>query len=740
MTGEHLGKKKHFASPLRAAAEAQLCNAPAPELPSRSSEELLHELQVHQIELEMQNEELRRAQLVIEESRDRFIDLYDFAPVGYLTLTNNLLIVEANLTAAAMFGVDRRKLLRRRFANLVAPHDSDRLHLSLIKMVQHGAQQTSEMQLARGDGTLFQARLNFRYYDELTFRIALTDISENKRAEAELRIAPITFDAHEGMIITDPNGIILRVNHAFTQLTGYSEQEVIGQTPALLKSGRQDAAFYERMWAVLKQKHYWQGEIWNRRKNGMIYAEWLTISAVITNDGRISHYVGAFSEITKNKEAEAEIHRLAYYDALTKLPNRRLLYDRLNQALAASSRHEHYAAVLFMDLDNFKTLNDTQGHDVGDLLLTEIAQRLQAAVRIGDTIARLGGDEFVVLLEGLSADVREAAVQTLAVGEKIRAHFSHPYQLREQEYHSTASIGISLFHNQDTTIDELLKRADLAMYQAKSAGRNNIRFFDPAMQATLDARSALELDLYQALDRQQFQLHYQPQVNGARRIIGVEALLRWQHPTRGMVSPGDFIPAAEETALILPIGQWVLETACAQIKIWADSPATRDLKLAINVSARQFRQKDFVKKVQLALAVSGADPKCLKIELTESLVLDNVADTVAKMLDLKADGIGFSMDDFGTGYSSLSYLKQLPLDQLKIDQSFVRNLATDPSDAAIVQAIITLGKTFGLHVIAEGVETDAQHGFLDMHGCHAFQGYLFGKPMPIRELDCLLAV
>jgi diguanylate cyclase (GGDEF)-like protein/PAS domain S-box-containing protein len=689
----------------------------------------------------MQNDELRRAQIVIEESRDRYVDLYEFAPVGYLTLTRDGMIAEVNLTGAALLGTERAKLLCRRFARFVIINEYEHWYRHFANTLLHKTMQSCELAMKQNDGSFFHGQLDCLHMQDdgiSTVRIALTDVTKRKRIEAELRIAAITFESQEGMVVTDPKGVILRVNRAFTQLTGYNEKEAIGQTPAMLKSGRQDPAFYLRMWETLKEKNYWQGEMWNKRKNGKIYAEWLTISGVIGSDGQISNYVGVFSEITQNKEAEAEIHRLAYYDPLTQLPNRRLLYDRLGQALASSSRSGRYGAVLFLDLDNFKTLNDTLGHDVGDLMLTEVAQRLNKAVREGDTIARLGGDEFVLLLEELSDDANEAAIQAGLIGDKVQELIAAPYLLKKFEFTCTTSIGISLFFSHDESIDDLLKHADIAMYQAKKDGRNGLRFFDPEMQATLDKHSALENSLRLALKRQQLRLYYQMQVNSAREVIGAEALLRWVHPEQGLVPPDQFISLAEETGLIVPIGLWVLQTACAQIKEWAGNPATSELKLAINVSARQFRQPDFVEQVQQALDTNRINPTRLKIELTESLVLDNISDTIAKMQALKTSGISFSLDDFGTGYSSLSYLKQLPLDQLKIDRSFIRDVVSASNDAAIVKAIITLGQTFGLHVIAEGVETTAQHEFLEQHGCDAFQGYLFGKPVPIDDFNLLM--
>jgi diguanylate cyclase (GGDEF)-like protein/PAS domain S-box-containing protein len=730
---------------LRSQAEARVTQAPIslvnPQPGENLLHELLHELKVHQIELEMQNEELRRAQISLEESRDSYADLYEFAPVGYLTLTRNGLIVEANLTGAALLGVDRKKLLMRRFAGFILPQDGDRWYHHFQEVLHSDGLRSCELGLKHADGSDFYARLDCLHSEnkgESTVRITIADITEKKRAEEDLRIAAIAFESQEGMIVTDANSVILRINKAFTQLTGYTESEAVGKTPAMLKSGHQDEAFYQKMWGTLKQQNYWQGEMWDKRKDGNTYPTWMTITSVPSPDGITTHYVGTFYDITKNKEAEAEINQLAYYDPLTQLPNRRLLYDRMAQALAGCKRNKHFGAILFLDLDNFKTLNDTHGHDVGDLLLIEVARRMSDVMRAGDTIARLGGDEFVLLLENLSEDVLEAAIQARMVGDKMLEATALPYLLRKVEFSCTTSIGISMFGNQEQSVDDLFKQADLAMYQAKKYGRNNLRFFDPAMQAALEEYSALESSLRRALERRQLSLHYQIQINSAGHAIGAEALLRWHHPERGLVTPAQFIPLAEETGLIVPIGLWVLNSACAQIKKWSANPHTRELQLAINVSARQFRQVDFVEQVQQALSASGINPARLKIELTESLVLDNVDEVITKMHALKALGISFSMDDFGTGYSSLSYLKQLPLSQLKIDQSFVRDIVSDPNDAAIVQAIITMGGAFGLNVIAEGVETEAQHQFLNQQGCHAFQGYLFGKPMPLEAFESLI--
>jgi diguanylate cyclase (GGDEF)-like protein len=432
-------------------------------------------------------------------------------------------------------------------------------------------------------------------------------------------------------------------------------------------------------------------------------------------------------------------HHLAFYDPLTRLANRRLLMDRLQQALASSTRSGQEGALLFIDLDNFKTLNDTLGHDVGDLLLQQVAQRLLTCVREGDTVARLGGDEFVVLLEDLSDQPQQAAIHAKASGEKILAVLNQPYQLAQHDYHSTPSIGITLFADHQETLDELMKHADIAMYQSKKSGRNTLRFFDPTMQAAVESRAQMERWLEQALTLGQFSLYYQLQMEQGNHITGAEALLRWQHPERGLILPTEFIALAEETGQIVPIGLWVLETACQQLKIWQSDVAKQHLQLAVNVSARQLHQIDFVEQVVRILHHTGVNAHRLKLEITESQMLDNITDSIEKMQQLKALGVRFSMDDFGTGYSSLSSLRKLPINQLKIDQSFVRDIATNADDATIVQTIIAMANSLGMEVIAEGVETQQQHDFLAKHGCFNFQGYLFSQPLPVEAFEKLLS-
>jgi len=440
-------------------------------------------------------------------------------------------------------------------------------------------------------------------------------------------------------------------------------------------------------------------------------------------------------DITEHKLAEGKIHELAFYDQLTGLPNRTLLLDRLRQAMAASSRSQCYGALLFIDLDHFKTLNDTLGHDTGDLQLKQAAARLTACVRESDTLARVGGDEFAVILIGLGNDEIEAAADTEAVAAKILDALCQPYLLGDLSHSSSASIGATMFLGPNTSMDDLMRQADLALYRAKDAGRNALRFFDPSMELVVVSRVAMEKDLRHAVAAQQFVLHFQSQVAGDGCVSGAEVLVRWQHPVRGMVPPVDFIPLAEETGVILALGQWVLEQACVQLGNWAHAPDMAHLTLAVNVSALQFAQTDFVNQVLAIVQRTGANPSRLKLELTESLLVGNVVDMIEKMDLLKAHGIRFSLDDFGTGYSSLAYLSRLPLYQLKIDRSFVNDVSTNPNNAAIAKTIIALAQSLNLNVIAEGVETHAQRNFLANAGCHSYQGYLFGRPLPLEDFE-----
>jgi len=686
--------------------------------------------------------ERKRIELGLIASETRLRAVLDGVHNAVITITESGTIESFNRSAERLFGYNAADVVGNNVSMLMpepyrTAHDGylDGYRRSGIRKVVGGKR---DVMGRHRDGAVFHIELGVSETvldGKKMFVGSISDISFRKAAEAELRIAATAFESQAGMMVTDPDGVILRVNRAFTETTGYAAADIVGKTPGLLKSGRHDAAFYAAMWESLRKTGSWQGEVWDRRKNGEIYPKWLAISAVKGEDGAITHYIGAHQDITERKIAEERIKELAFFDQLTGLPNRTLLLDRMRQSMAASARNGNHGALLFIDLDNFKTLNDTLGHDMGDMLLSQVAQRLVGTVREGDTVARLGGDEFVVVLGNLSANIDEAATQTEAVGGKILAALNGSYLLQDTEYRSSASVGATLFCGHQASGDDLMKQADLAMYKSKARGRNVFHFFDPDMETVVIERVSLERDLRAALQQGQFALHYQAQVVGDGRVTGAEALLRWQHPQRGAVSPAVFIPLAEETGLILALGQWVLETACTQLAHWATRPEMAHLTVAVNVSARQFHEAGFVEKVLAIISRSGANPNRLKLELTESLLVEKVEDIIEKMFALKAKGVGFALDDFGTGYSSLSYLKRLPLDQLKIDQSFVRDVLVDPNDAAIARTIVALAQSLGLGVIAEGVETAAQKGFLATAGCHAYQGYLFSRPLPVEGFE-----
>ena len=582
------------------------------------------------------------------------------------------------------------------------------------------------------------------------------DLTACRQAAEKLhRLSIAVEQSPASVVITDLAARIVYVNPRFTEVTGYSAAEAIGKNPRLLHSNLTPKNTFSELWRTLASGKLWRGEFINQRKNGDIYWEEAQIMPVKNPAGAITHYVAVKTDFTERKQLEVRAHQLAsheaqtlsqltadklyhlaYYDALTLLPNRQLLQTRLLQALKASALGGDWGAVLLIDLDDFKTVNEALGHDKGDVLLQQVARQLPACVRESDTVARLGGDEFYVLLEGLSQNRQGASEHAQSVAKNILLTLNQTYQLGKNRHHSTVSIGITLFDgtHQDST-DVPMQQAELAMYEAKVAGHNTLRFFDPQMQSVASARAALEMRLREALEQRQFELYYQPQVKGARDITGVEALVRWMEPVRGVISPAEFIPLAEETGLILPLGHWVLETACLQLKRWSDQPEFAELTVAVNVSVRQFHQKDFVDQVLSVLARTGANPERLKLELTESLLVSSVEEVIAKMSVLKEIGVGFSLDDFGTGYSSLSYLKRLPLSQLKIDQGFVRDILVDANDAAIARMVIALAGSMGLSVIAEGVETEAQRTFLEQLGCHDFQGYLFSRPLALDALE-----
>ncbi|MDO9227171.1 MAG: PAS domain S-box protein [Pseudomonadota bacterium] len=562
--------------------------------------------------------------------------------------------------------------------------------------------------------------------------VTFLDISARRAAEERLRQSAKVFESTtDGVSITDTSGNMIAVNRAFSEITGYSEAEVLGRNPRILNSGRHDKLFYQALWSSIARTGSWSGEIWNRRKNGEIYPEWLTISSVTDMAGKLTNYVGVFSDISQIKQSEAERERLAHFDPLTGLPNRLLFNARLDHAIQRAERDGTLLTLLFIDLDRFKTVNDALGHPAGDRVLQEVARRLQLSVRAEDTLARLGGDEFAIALEG-----EGSATLASAMAEKLLAALTRPFELDAQTVFVGASIGISTYPENGKDAATLLKNADAAMHQSKDDGRDTYRFYNAAMTRSARERLTLETNLRRAIEQQEFLLYYQPQIDvGSGEIVGVEALVRWNHPASGLISPARFIPLAEETGLIVPLGEWVLLTACAQAKAWLDNAAMPGMSMAVNLSPRQFRQSNLAAHVRAVLDASGLPPERLELEITESAIMDNPDRAVATLRELKQLGITISIDDFGTGYSSLAHLKRFPIDKLKIDQSFIRDIPQEQSDMEIAATIIAMARNLHLKVLAEGVETEKQLAFLEIHGCDAYQGYLRSRPIPAPALE-----
>ena len=692
---------------------------------------------------------LVRAQLsdkARRESEERFRALFNQATVGVAQVDSATgQFVRVNQRYADILGYSPQELVGMTFQSLTHPDDlaADLAHFRRLQSGDVPEYRLEKRYIHKdghevwGDATVSSM---WASGSAPGYHIAVVqDITARKRMEENLRaneqrLRSILERLPMGLCLVQDDGLISFRNARYVQICGYTQEEV-PDTNTWWQRAYPDAtereAIRQRLLATLHQGIIPLAEYTIRCADGKYKP--VEISGFFVEGGRLI----TMQDLSERKAAEEEINQLAYYDPLTRLPNRRLLMDRLQQALATSARHHRSGALLMLDLDNFKTVNETRGHDRGDALLLQVAHRLRSCVHEDDTVARQGGDEFVVVLEDLGDSPEEAAARAEDVGQRILGMLREPYQIDGDAHHSSLSMGVTIYSGTRETVDELLKRADLALYQAKNAGRDTLRFYDPQMQAVVSARATLELDMRVGLAQGQFELYYQPQIDHGR-IIGAEALLRWRHPRDGFISPAHFIPLAEETGLILPLGEWVLQAACRRLAAWAQQPDLATLSLAVNVSPRQFHQTGFVAQVLAALAGAGADGHQLKLEMTEGLLLQDVEDTIDKMGQLRGYGVGFSLDDFGTGYSSLSYLKRLPLDQLKIDQSFVRDVLTDPNDAAIARTVVALGTSLGLRVIAEGVETEAQREFLERHHCHAWQGYLLSPPVAVAEFEALV--
>lgn len=560
--------------------------------------------------------------------------------------------------------------------------------------------------------------------------------AEMQRMVEDLNVAATVFESADGMIVTDADKVILRVNKAFTKITGYAPADVIGRHLSYIDMHDEQKSLFDDIDEELNSRGAWQGDVWSRRSNGEAFPQWTSITAVSRKDGdAISNYVVTMIDTSQSHAAESRIEQLAFYDQLTDLPNRQLLRERLEKATHSSAQSGEYGALLHIDMDEFKTVNDTRGHEVGDRILARLAVKLARCVRRKDTVARIGGDEFCLIIEDAGQSDHAALQYAEQVASSVFSAINAPLVVGDHEHFMTASIGITLFQGDIETVDDLMKQAELAMYQAKREARNGRRFYNPRMQARVLEYVAIASDMRQGLARDEFVPYFQSQVDAGGNVTGYELLLRWHHHARGVISPREFIPVAEDNGLITVLGQSVLRMACKTLVRWSQSAETSRFTLAVNISAQQLHQSDFVDQVRQQLDSTGADATRLKLELTESMLLEDIEDSVGKMGQLKALGVSFSLDDFGTGYSSLSYLKRLPLDQLKIDQSFVRDLLTDPYDADIARTIVSLANGLGIEVIAEGVETREQRDCLAEYGCLAYQGYFFGRPLPIEELD-----
>lgn len=646
-----------------------------------------------------------------------------------------------------MFGVRRiREPFRfTRFLNAIYVDDRNSVIEALEGSLKTSAPLDLVHRIVRSDGEVRfvheRAEVGYHPIHGNVLEGTIQDITEQRRSQEALELLHSSVERVQDIVmitdaepINEPGPRIVFVNKAFEEQTGYSRAEILGKSPRFLQGAETQRSELDRIRNALIRRERVSTELINYRKNGEKFWSEFDIAPVITRNGTVTHFASVQRDVTQRKESERKIEELAFFDPLTRLPNRRLLLDRLTHALHVAARNGNCGALLFIDLDNFKSLNDTLGHDKGDELLQQVAARLGPVVRSSNTVARLGGDEFVILLEDLSEDVLEAAAQAEVVAEKALRCFNQPFKFSAFEHHCTPSIGVAMFDQAHLGTEDLLKRADVAMYQAKAAGRNTVCFFDQQMQLLVNTRVAIDRELRSSLSRGNFTVHYQRQadINGA--TVGAEALVRWNHPRRGLLYPADFIAFAEESGLIIHLGHWVMEVVCAQIAAWDEDGGTPWRRVSVNVSAKQFRQPDFVPKTLAILAKAGIDPGAVKLELTESSLVDHPEDTIAKMTALKSQGLAFSLDDFGTGYSSLSYLKRLPLDELKIDKAFVKDIMTDGDDAAIAHTIVSLGQILGLEVVAEGVETVGQRDALAEYGCTKYQGYLISRPVPAASV------
>lgn len=721
----------------------------AGELSTFTAEEILvlaQDLSDQQTELERQSEQLQQAQKALRASRSSFFNLFSNAPVAYLRLEQSGLILESNLAAQKLLGYSATEIHGNFLAHFIYSDDLDIWTRSYKAFFNRPENKTLEIRLTRKKTDILDIEVNGRLVDNQLFHtetgstsscllVNLLEMTRRKNSEDKLKLAAEVFEySEEGIMIVAADGKIMTVNASFTAITGYEAKDAVGKTPKILKSGRQNSEFYKNMWQHINEEGHWQGEICNRRKNGDLYAEWLSITNVQNIYGKVTRYIGIFSDITRRKLHEQQIEQLAHFDVLTELPNRTLLNDRLNQAIMHASRLKYSLSVLFLDLDHFKALNDSFGHFVGDLFLQDVAKRLKSCLRGSDTVSRIGGDQFIIILTNFK-DESSARANTDELANKILAIISSPVDINGKQIVTSASIGCAIYPKDSESVSELIKFADTAMYHVKTQGRNNYQFFSPAM---LDAKEGCRLlvnDVQKALLDQQFVVQYQPIVDllQKNKIIGFEALVRWQHPQHGLVSPEDFIIHTDKEGSIEELGVWVLETACRQLKVW-HLQGSDGLTISVNLSVGQLVHNNLVEMVKDVLRKTELAAHFLKLEIKEAFIIENMNEASRNLKTLVRLGCSVTLDNFGSGYSSLTYLKKFPVQTIKIDRSIIRGIDSNRDDKRIVKSIISIGKYMHFKIIAVGIETQVQAKYLVKHGCVAGQGNYYAKPLPAEQI------